>query len=79
MPPGTEPMDLQRILGIVLLVGGTAFLVFGLIATDSLTESVTEGLTGKFTDKTTWYLVGGLAGVVAGAAMMMIGRTAKAA
>lgn len=72
-------MDLQRTLGIVLLVVGTAFLVFGLIATESLTESVSEGLTGRFTDKTTWYLVGGLAAVVGGAALSMTRRATKVA
>ena len=62
-----------RILGIVLLVVGLALLGFGLNATDSVSDSVKEGFTGRFTDKTMWYLIGGGALAVGGAALALRG------
>ena len=38
-------MSTQRIVGIVLLIGGLILLYFGLHATESVGESVKEGLT----------------------------------
>lgn len=72
-------MTLQRILGIVLLLGGAAFLYFGLRATDSVAESVTEGLTGKYTGRTTWYLVGGGIAMVVGAGFAWFGGGPRSA
>lgn len=66
-------MGQQRILGLVLLVVGLLLLFFGLNATESVGETVTEGLTGKYTDKTTWFIVGGAAAAIAGAAMSFFG------
>ena len=66
-------MSTQRILGIVLLVGGLALLYFGLHATESVGESVKEGLTGKYTDKTTWQIILGAAAAVVGLAMAFFG------
>ena len=59
-------MPANRFVGIVLLVAGVALLVMGLRATDSVGEKIHEGLTGRYTDNTTWYIVGGIAGIVAG-------------
>jgi hypothetical protein len=62
-------MSSQRILGFVLLVVGVILLIFGLNASDSPADTVSEGLTGRFTDRTMWYLVGGAALAVLGAAL----------
>lgn len=62
-----------RILGIVLLVIGVALLAFGLNATDSVADTVKEGFTGRYTDKTMWYLIGGAALAIGGAALTMRG------
>ena len=72
-------MSQQRILGLVLLVGGGVLLYFGLHATDSVAERVKEGVTGNYTDKTTWYIVGGAAAALAGVALSFFGgRSARA-
>lgn len=60
---------MSRTLGLVLLVVGVVLVGFGLNATDSVADSVSEGVTGRFTDKTMWYLIGGGALAVCGAAM----------
>ncbi len=62
-----------RILGIVLLVVGLIVIGFGLNATDSVADSVKENFTGRYTDKTMWYLVGGAALAVTGAALSLKG------
>lgn len=62
-----------RVLGIMLLVGGIALLVFGLNATDSVADSVKEGVTGRYTDKTMWYLIGGAVLAAGGAALALRG------
>jgi uncharacterized protein DUF3185 len=67
-------MNSQRALGLVLLVVGVILFLFGLNATDSVADSVSEGLTGKYTDKTMWYIVGGLASALVGAALTFFGR-----
>ena len=66
-------MSQQRILGLVLLVGGLVLLYFGLRATDSFKETVSHDFRGRYTDKTTWYIVGGAAASIAGLAIMFLG------
>lgn len=63
-----------RLLGIVLLVVGLILLGFGLNASDSVADSVSEGFTGRFTDQTMWYIIGGGALAIAGAAVALTGR-----
>jgi hypothetical protein len=63
----------NRTLGIVFLVVGVLLVAFGLNSTESVADSVSEGVTGRFTDKTMWYLLGGGALAVAGAAMTFLG------
>lgn len=59
-------MQPQRILGIALLVIGTALFIFGFNASDSFTNSMSEFFTGHFTDTTMWYILGGLALAIVG-------------
>jgi len=66
-------MSSNRVLGLVLLVVGIALLAFGLNATNSVVDTVKEGVTGKYTDKTMWYIIGGLASAVLGAALTLFG------
>lgn len=63
----------QRLLGIILLVAGILLLAFGINASDSVADTLSEGFTGKFTDSTMWYLIGGAALAVAGAALAFSG------
>jgi hypothetical protein len=70
-------MSAMRAIGLVLLAGGVALLVIGLIATGSIGEQAKQAVTGRFTETTTWYIVGGIAAAVAGAAMALMGKPAR--
>ena len=52
-------MTTQKIIGILLIVGGAALFVFGYQASQSVSEQVFETFAGRFTESTTWYLIGG--------------------
>ncbi|GGY60666.1 hypothetical protein GCM10007071_04200 [Marinobacter zhanjiangensis] len=60
-------MGTQKIVGIVLLVVGVLLLFFGYQASQSMGEQLAETVTGRFSDETMWYIIGGVAAVVAGA------------
>lgn len=64
---------MQRIIGAVLLAVGVVLLVMGLNATHSVGEKVLEGVTGRYSDHTTWYILGGIAALVGGAALAFFG------
>jgi hypothetical protein len=66
-------MNIQRLLGLVLLVAGIALAVVGVSASDSLADQASEFFTGKFTDKTMWYIVGGGLMGLAGLVMLAAG------
>lgn len=63
----------SRALAIILLIVGLVLLGFGLNATDSVADTVSEGFTGRYTDKTMWYIIGGSALAVGGAALLLFG------
>ena len=54
-------MNLQRIIGIVLLGVGIVLLIWGLNASDSVADQVSDTFTGRFTDKTMWLILSGVA------------------
>ncbi len=60
-------MGTPKIVGIVLLVIGVLLLFFGYQASQSVGEQIAETFTGRFSDETMWYIIGGIAAVVAGA------------
>jgi uncharacterized membrane protein len=64
----------SRIIGLVILAIGVVLLIIGINASHSVSERIFEGFTGKFTDQTTWYLIGGIAAIVGGAALCLFGR-----
>lgn len=66
-------MSPARILGIVLLVVGAGLLIFGLQAADSPVDQLSEALTGTPTEETMWYLIGGVAALVAGVLLTVFG------
>lgn len=66
-------MHMSRILGILLLVGGTALLVWGYVASQSVEESLRVFLGFAFTKDTLWFLIGGAAAFVAGL-FILLGR-----
>jgi uncharacterized membrane protein YiaA len=69
-------MNIQRLVGIVLLVTGVVLFVVGLNASDSVGDRLSNFFTGHFTDSTVWYLVGGAASAIAGLLAILGGRKA---
>ena len=67
-------MGPKRIVGLLLLVSGVAFLVIGMNASHSIADQVSNTFAGRFTQTTTWYIVGGLAAAVVGLVLLMSGR-----
>lgn len=59
-------MSTTKIVGIVLLVVGAVLLFFGYQASQAVGDQLTEVFTGRFTDETMWYLIAGVAAVIAG-------------
>ncbi len=66
-------MPLGRILGLIILAVGVALLVIGHNATQSPVEQLSESFLGRYTHETQWYLIGGIAAVVGGAALALFG------
>jgi hypothetical protein len=64
-------MNLQRIVGIVLLVVGVILLSVGINASHSLADQLTNTFTGRFTQATTWYVIGGVASSLLGLLMLL--------
>lgn len=63
-------MSQSSILGLVALALGAVLLFFAWRASNAPVEQVSEALTGRYTGNTTWFIVGGVIGVVAGAALL---------
>jgi uncharacterized membrane protein YidH (DUF202 family) len=66
-------MSMYRIIGLVLLTVGVTLLIFGYNASQSVGERVVQGFTGHFTNQTIWFLIGGVAAIVGGAALALRG------
>jgi drug/metabolite transporter (DMT)-like permease len=67
-------MGTGKILGVVLLVVGVLLLFFGWQGSESVGDQISETFTGRFTDETMWYLIGGVAAVIAGAFLAFFKR-----
>ncbi len=66
-------MGIARILGFMLVVAGTVFLVSAYRATGSFSERAVEKLTGRYTERTQRDLALGAAGVVGGGLLLAFG------
>ena len=64
---------MNKIISLVLLVGGIALIICGLNASDSVGSDVSRFFTGNPTDKTIWFLIGGIVAAAVGAAGLMRG------
>jgi ascorbate-specific PTS system EIIC-type component UlaA len=62
-----------RILGFMLVVAGTVFLVTAYRATGSMSERAMETFTGRYTERTQRDLAIGAAGVVGGVLLIAFG------
>jgi len=65
---------MNRLLGLVVLAIGIVLLGFGINASQAVTEKVMEGVSGRYTDQTMWYILGGIALIVGGAALAFSSR-----
>jgi len=72
-------MSPQRILGIVLLVGGIALLIVGMNASHSAADQISNTFTGRFTHETAWYIFGGGAAALFGLLLVLFGMRGKRA
>ncbi len=61
-------MQLQRLIGLALLVGGIVLLILGIRATDSFSDQVSKFFTGSYSDRAIWMIVGGAAAFCVGLA-----------
>lgn len=51
---------MNRILSLVLLAIGTALVIYGLNALDSISSSFSRFFTGTPTDESIWFLIAGV-------------------
>ena len=64
---------MNRMLSIVLLIGGVVLMVLGVQATNSFGSDVSRFFTGSPTDKAIWMVIGGIVASVIGLAGLMRG------
>jgi hypothetical protein len=62
---------MNKLIYIVLLVGGVVLTIMGFNATESFSSDVSRFFTGSPTDKAIWMLIGGLVACVVGLAGFM--------
>jgi len=51
---------MNKLISLVLLVGGVVLVVMGIIAMDSFSSDISRFFTGAPTDKSVWMLIGGV-------------------
>ena len=66
-------MNLQRVVGIVLVVVGVILFVVGMNASDSVADRWSNFFTGHYTDATVWYMIGGIASAIGGLILFFFG------
>lgn len=67
-------VKLNRLLGIVVLVIGVAFVALAYHASNSMLDQLSDKLTGRYSDRTVWYFMAGIAGAGVGAYLLLVGR-----
>ena len=65
-------MRMQRVIGLVLLVGGIILLVYGIRASDSFGSQLSKFFTDSPSDKAIWLTLGGVAAIIIGATGAMV-------
>ncbi len=50
---------MNKVLFLLLLVGGVALLIYGFNRTDGFVDQFKEFFTGNFSDQTVWMIIGG--------------------
>ncbi len=64
---------MNKLVSLILLVGGIALIIAGLNASDSVGSSFSRLFTGSPTDKTIWLLIGGIVAAALGAGGLIRG------
>ncbi len=59
-----------RILGVLILVLGITFLVWGINASDTFANRFMKEMAGKYPEETKWYIFGGITMIVVGAGVL---------
>jgi hypothetical protein len=67
-------MNINKLISLVILVGGIVLVVVGVAATKSFTSDVSRFFTGSPTDKAIWMLIGGIAAIVIGMGGLSFGK-----
>jgi hypothetical protein len=67
---------MNKIVSLILLVGGLMLIIFGIQAMNSFGSDVSRFFTGSPTDKAVWMLIAGVIAAVAGAAGTLRGSKA---
>ena len=70
-------MNPQRIIGVLILVGGIVLLTVGMNASHSMADQVSNTFSGRFTDGTTWYIIAGIVTGLIGLSMTLMGGRGK--
>ncbi len=65
-------MSIQRIIGLVLLIGGIILIVVGVTASRSFADQVSNFFTGHLTETTLWYIIGGIAAAILGLVLLLV-------
>ena len=70
---------MNSIVSTVLIIGGIALLVMGVVAMDSFASDISRFFTGTPTDKSVWMFIAGILALIAGGAGFTFAsrRTAK--
>lgn len=63
----------MRMTGLFFAAIGLVLLAFGLSIDDSPGDQVAHAMTGRYDDTTLWYVVSGIAALVAGALLAAFG------
>jgi hypothetical protein len=66
---------MNRLVSLVLLIGGIILITYGVSASDSIGSSFSRFFTGSPTDKTMWLLIGGIAATAVGASGLIFGSS----
>lgn len=56
-------------IGLILVIAGIVLLVFGIVASESVSSSFAKFFTGAPSDRSIWLMLGGIAAIIAGGAI----------